>query len=73
MGDILSEVQRWRLKAEELRAAADTLSHAIAQDSLQEMADGYDRLADHMEDLEARKRALACGPRASDKPHQDPR
>jgi len=57
MGDILSEVQRWRLKAVELRAAADTLSNAVAQDSLQEMADGYDRLAEHMEDLDARKRA----------------
>ena len=59
MGDILSEVQRWRLKAVELRAAADTLSNAVAQDSLQEMADGYDRLADHMENLDAKKRARA--------------
>jgi hypothetical protein len=57
MGDILSEVQRWRLKADELRATAAGLTNAIARDSLQEMADGYDRLADHMEDLEAKKRA----------------
>jgi hypothetical protein len=57
MGDILSEVQRWRLKAEELRAAADMLSNAVARDSLQEMADGYDRLAGHMEALDAKKRA----------------
>jgi len=57
MGDILSEVQRWRLKAEELRAAAENLSNAVARDSLQEMADGYDRLADNMEDLEIEKRA----------------
>jgi hypothetical protein len=57
MGDILGEVQRWRLKADELRATAETLSNAVARDSLQEMADGYDRLADDMEDLEAEKRA----------------
>jgi hypothetical protein len=57
MGDILSEVQRWRLKAEQLRAAAETLTNAVARDSLQEMADGYDRLANQMEDLDARKRA----------------
>jgi hypothetical protein len=57
MGDILSEVQRWRLKAEELRATAETLSNAVARDSLQEMADGYDRLADSMEELDAVKRA----------------
>jgi hypothetical protein len=57
MGDILSEVQRWRLKAEQLRAAAETLTNAVARDSLQEMADGYDRLASQMEDLDARKRA----------------
>jgi hypothetical protein len=57
MGDILGEVQRWRLKADELRATADMLRNAVARDSLLEMADGYDRLADHMEDLEAKKRA----------------
>jgi hypothetical protein len=59
MGDILTEVQRWRAKADELRAATETLSNAVAKDSLLEMADGYDQLADHMEDLEARKRARA--------------
>jgi len=57
MGDILSEVQRWRIKADELRATAETLSNAVARDSLQEMADGYDRLADRMADLDAKKRA----------------
>jgi hypothetical protein len=35
------------------------LSNAVARDSLQEMADGYDRLADNMEDLEVGKRARA--------------
>ena len=57
MGDILSEVQRWRAKSDELRATAEMLTNAVARDSLLEMADGYDRLADHMEDLEAKKRA----------------
>jgi len=57
MGNILSEVERWRAKADELRATAEMLSNAVARDSLLEMADGYDRLADHMEDLEAKKRA----------------
>jgi len=59
MGNILGEVERLRLKADELRGAADTLMNAVARDSLQEMADGYDRLADHMEDLEAKRRARA--------------
>ncbi len=57
MGNILGEVERLRLKADELRGAADTLMNAVARDSLQEMADGYDRLADHMEDLEIKRRA----------------
>jgi hypothetical protein len=57
MGDILAQVVRWRAKADELRATAETLSNAVARDSLQEMADGYDRLADNMEDLEVEKRA----------------
>jgi hypothetical protein len=59
MGDILREVQRWRAKADELHATADRLSNAVAGDVLLEMADGYDRLADNMEDLEASKRARA--------------
>jgi hypothetical protein len=59
MGDILGEVECWRAKADELRAAADRLSNAVAGDVLLEMADGYDRLADNMEDLEASKRARA--------------
>ena len=57
MGDILAHVVRWRAKADELRATAQTLSNAVARDSLQEMADGYDRLADNMEDLEVETRA----------------
>jgi len=61
MGDILGEVQRWRLKADELRATAETLSNAVARDSLQDMADGYDRLANHMADLDAKKRARRLG------------
>ena len=59
MGDVLGEVQRWRANADELRVAAETLSNAVARDSLEEMADGYDRLADKMEDLEAKNRARA--------------
>ncbi len=59
MGDILSEVQRWRAKADKLRATADMLTNAAAQDSLLEMADGYGHLADHTEDLAAKKRAQA--------------
>jgi hypothetical protein len=57
MGDIPGEVQRWRLKSDELRATAEMLTNAVARDSLLEMADGYDRLADNMEDLEAKKQA----------------
>jgi hypothetical protein len=56
MGDILREVERWRLEADELRAVAETLTNAVARDTLLDMADGYGRLADHM-DLETRKRA----------------
>jgi len=59
MGDILREVQRWRAKADELRATAEGLSNVVAGDALLQMADGYDLLADNMEDLEASKRARA--------------
>jgi hypothetical protein len=60
MADVLGEVRRWRAKADELRATADILQNAVARDSLLEMADGYDRLADHMEDLEVKKRARSA-------------
>jgi hypothetical protein len=57
MGDILSEVLRWRAKADELRAATEQLTNQVARDSLLEMADGYDQLADAMEDREIERRA----------------
>lgn len=59
MGDILSQVQRWRFKADELRAVAESLANAVARDALLDMADGYDRLADDMEDLLVKKRERA--------------
>ncbi len=62
MGDILGQVQRWRMTADELRAAAESLSNAVAQDAMLEMADGYDRLADNMEDLEIELRARKARP-----------
>ena len=55
MGDILREVQRWRTKADELRAVAEIMSNMVARDSFLEMADGYERLAGNMEDLEAKR------------------
>jgi len=57
MADILTEVRRWRAKADELRAAAENLMNAIARDSLLEMADGYEKLARHAEGLAARRPA----------------
>jgi hypothetical protein len=57
MRAILAQVERWRAIADELRAAAQSLNHAAARDQLLQMADGYDRLADDMEDHEANRRA----------------
>ena len=57
MREILIQVERWRAKSDELRSTADTLTNAVARDSLLEMADGYDRLADSLEDLAAKKLA----------------
>ena len=56
---VLAQVEGWRAKADELRAVADTLGDAVARDQLVQMADGYDGLADDMEDLAARRRARA--------------
>jgi hypothetical protein len=51
MGDIIGESRRWRMKAEELRAIADCVSNEIARDTLLQMAEGYDRLAQQMEEI----------------------
>lgn len=56
MGDILAEVRRWRMKADELRAVAEGLSNEVARDALLEMADGYGRFADRMASHEVKKR-----------------
>jgi len=46
--DLLDQARRWREKADELRAAADSLTNAVARDSLLDMADGYEGLAGQM-------------------------
>ncbi len=55
MHDMLAQVERWRMKADELRIAPEGLSNAVAQNAMLEMADGYDRLADTMDDLEIKR------------------
>jgi hypothetical protein len=57
MSNVSAEINRWRMKADELRAAAETLSNDIARDAILEMADGYDAFADRMASFEAKKRA----------------
>ena len=59
MRAVLTQVERWRAKADELRAVADTLKNAVARDDLMQMADGYDRLADNIEALEVKRHATA--------------
>jgi hypothetical protein len=49
MRAVLTRVQRWRAKADELRAVADTFHDAVARDALLEMAHGYERLAHRLE------------------------
>jgi hypothetical protein len=57
MGDILTEVERWRMKAEELFAVAENLTNEAARSELLQMAESYIRLADRMEDVAAKKLA----------------
>ena len=54
-GGLLGEIQRWRSKAEEARAMAENLANAIARESLIELAEHYDRLAEQMEQRAARR------------------
>ena len=57
MRAVITQVERWRAKADELCAVADTLGDAAARDQLLQMAEGYDRLANgRVRDQEARGR-----------------
>jgi hypothetical protein len=60
MDEILCGVQRWRMTADQLRAAAWRPLNTVARDAMLELADAYDRLADNMEDavIESRAKAL---------------
>ncbi len=57
MGDIRTEVERWRGKADELFTAAENLTNDAARAELLQMAESYNRLADRMEDVAAKQLA----------------
>ena len=57
MGNILTEVERWRSKADELLGVAENLTNDAARDELLQMAESYNRLADRMEDVAAKQLA----------------
>jgi hypothetical protein len=45
----LADVKRWRERAEEIRTLAKTFSHSASKRTLQEVAESYDRRANHAE------------------------
>ena len=58
MADILSEVRSWRAKADELLAGAEGVRNEVARDELMQMAEGYERMADRMEELVIRRESV---------------
>jgi hypothetical protein len=48
MTGLIEEIQRWRMCADELRAAADGMINEAARDAILDMAEGYDRLANRL-------------------------
>lgn len=58
MADILSEVRAWRAKADELLAGAEGVRNEVARDELMQMAEGYERMADRMEELVIRRESV---------------
>jgi len=57
MLDLLNQVQEWRAKGEELFAKANAVRNGVARERMLQMAEGYMRLADQMEDLAAKQLA----------------
>lgn len=55
MPDLRKQVEEWRAKADELFAKADMVRNQVTRDHMLQMAEGYIRLADHMEDLAAKQ------------------
>jgi len=47
--DSCEDIKRWRRRAREVRALADTLGEAPSVKTLLEVADAYDKLADDLE------------------------
>ena len=58
MADILSQVRSWRAKADELFARAEGVTNEVARDEMLQMAEGYERMADHMEELVIRRESV---------------
>ncbi len=58
MADILSQVRLWRAKADELLAGAEGVRNEVARDELMQMAEGYERMADRMEELVIRRESV---------------
>jgi hypothetical protein len=57
MADLQGQIKRFRMNAEEAFATAHTMRNEVARDALLEMAEGYDQLADRLEDLDTKRRA----------------
>ena len=57
MANLQEQIERYRMKADEAFATAHTMSNEAARDTLLDMAEGYDRLADRLEDLDTKRRA----------------
>ena len=68
MRAVLTQVEQWRAKAGELRGIADALDNAMACDQLLQMAEGYERLANKMEELEIRRNLRTVGLRVCGAP-----
>jgi hypothetical protein len=58
---LISDARRWRLKAEELRAAASGMKNASALGSFKRLAENYDVLAEHAEARAEQERATNEG------------
>jgi hypothetical protein len=57
MADLQEQVRRYRTNADEAFATAHTMRNEVARDALLDMAEGYDQLADRLEDLDTKRRA----------------
>jgi hypothetical protein len=57
VAETMYDVEGWRLRAEEIRATAESFASSSAKDTMRDVAQAYERMADDLESRLKRDRS----------------